>query len=245
MIAVNDHATIGETFFRAADAYADKSFLAVPANPARAYDPAGKEITYAEAARTVRELMQAYSTAGYGVGHRIALLIENRPEHMLHKLAMNALGVCCVPLNPDHRPREMAYVLDHAKVDLVVVLTALQAQLRLGMQQAEHAKPQVVLFENFTADLPTADRKATSSTPDGSTAASVLYTSGTTGRPKGCVLCSGATARYKPTAFSHPAGGPRFMNPEPPLCITSAWSCRCCWVRRLTRMNVTTPCALR
>ena len=94
MIAVNDHATIGETFFRAADAYADKSFLAVPANPARAYDPAGKEITYAEAARTVRELMQAYSTAGYGVGHRIALLIENRPEHMLHKLAMNALAVC-------------------------------------------------------------------------------------------------------------------------------------------------------
>ena len=103
MIAVNDHSTIGETFFRAADAYADKSFLAVPANPARAYDPAGKEITYAEAASTVRELMQAYSVAGYGVGHRIALLIENRPEHMLHKLAMNALGVCCVPLNPDHR----------------------------------------------------------------------------------------------------------------------------------------------
>ena len=107
--------------------------------------------TYAEAARAVRELMQAYSAAGYGVGHRIALLIGNRPEHMLHKLAMNALGVCCVPLNPDHRPREMAYVLDHAKVDLVVVLTATESQLRFGMQQAEHGKPQVVQFENFFA----------------------------------------------------------------------------------------------
>ena len=191
MIAVDDHSTTGETFFRAAEAYAKKSFLAVPANPARSYYPLGKEITYGEAAHTVRDLMHAYSATGYGVGHRIALLIENRPEHMLHKLAMNALGVCCVPLNPDHRPREMAYVLDHANVDLVVVLASLEAQLRLGMAQAERCKPQVVLFESFTAGLQTATRRATSTTPDANTPASVLYTSGTTGRPKGCVLSHG------------------------------------------------------
>ncbi len=191
MIAVDDHSTIGETFFRAAGTYAGNSFLAVPANPARAYYPAGKEITYGEAARTVRDLMQAYATAGYGAGHRIALLIENRPEHMLHKLAMNALGVCCVPLNPDHRPREMAYVLDHANVDLVVVLASLEAQLRHGMEQAERSKPQVVLFENFAVALQPASRRATSTTPDATTPASVLYTSGTTGRPKGCVLSHG------------------------------------------------------
>ena len=51
MIDVDDHSTIGETLFRAADTYAEKSFLAVPANPARSYDPAGKEITYGEAAQ--------------------------------------------------------------------------------------------------------------------------------------------------------------------------------------------------
>ncbi len=148
MMTVDEHATIGETFFRAVEQYARQRFLAVPANPARAYDPAGREISYRQAANAVLELMRAYAAAGYGVGHRIALLMENRPEHLLHKLAVNALGACCVPLNPDHRPREMAYVLDHAKVDLVVVLSTRYAAAAAGHGQAPRTnRPLWVLFE--------------------------------------------------------------------------------------------------
>jgi crotonobetaine/carnitine-CoA ligase len=187
VITPREDATIGDTFFQCAAAFGGNAFLAVPANPARAYHPAGVEISYAAAAQAVRELTQHYAAAGYGLGHRVALLLENRPEHLLHKLAMNALGICCVPLNADHRPREMAYVLEHAQVDLVVVAEEQQALLRAAIEASAH-QPAVVGFAAFANSLPAARHAAASTTPAPDTPASVLYTSGTTGRPKGCVL---------------------------------------------------------
>jgi crotonobetaine/carnitine-CoA ligase len=187
MIEIGESSTIGETFFRAAETYADKTLLAVPANPARAYAADGMEIGYREAAGQVRLLMKGYAEAGFGMGHRIGLLIENRPEHLLHKLAMNALGVCCVPLNPDHRPGELAFVIDHAKVDLVVCVATLEPLVRAAMAESVH-QPQLSRLELFGKGLAPALRPAGSTTPAAATAASVLYTSGTTGRPKGCVL---------------------------------------------------------
>ena len=188
MIEINDATTMPLAFFAACARYATHSLLAVPANPARAYDPEGREITYAEAADTVRGLMAHYRAAGYGLGHRVGLFLESRPEHMLHKLALNSLGVCCVPINPDYRPRELAYLIDHARVDLIVVLSSRQEAVRAALTLARHQAP-VRLLEAFAdSALPAPTKLAQAGEPVGDTPASILYTSGTTGQPKGCVL---------------------------------------------------------
>lgn len=220
MISIDETSTIGETFLRAAEAYADHAFLAVPANPARHYAAQGSEMCYAEAERAVRRLTACYQRAGYGLGHRVALMLENRPEHLLHKLAMNALGICCVPLNPDHRPRELAYVVDHAKVDLVLFVDRVEALVRGGLALASH-RPAALRLERFVEELEAPLRRADSVRPDAHTPASVLYTSGTTGRPKGCVLSHGyelaVGAWYASsgglTALAESAE--RFFNPLP------------------------------
>ena len=186
MFIPDEDATIGSTFAACAQRHGALPFLAVPANLARAYHPGGFELSYADALAQVQALMARYAAAGYGLGHRVSVLLENRPEHLLHKLAMNALGVCIVPLNADHRPREMAYVLDHAKVDLVITVPALQPLLQAALDAATH-RPAVALQDDGHT-LPRAAAPAASTTPTPDTPASVLYTSGTTGRPKGCVL---------------------------------------------------------
>ena len=103
MSEIRDGTTIGAAFTASVAAYPGRPFLAVPANGARDYLPSGFEITYADANQRVEHLAQRYRGAGYGVGHRVATLLENRPEYVLHKLALNRIGVCFVPIIPVYR----------------------------------------------------------------------------------------------------------------------------------------------
>ncbi|MFA7666612.1 MAG: AMP-binding protein [Burkholderiaceae bacterium] len=217
---LDESLTIDQAFFELAQTYADRPFLIVPANPARIYDPQGRLLSYRAAAEAVRRLMQRYAAAGYGRGHRIALFLESRLEHLLHKLAMNALGVCCVPVNPDYRARELAYLLDHSRVDLVVVLAARLPDLAAACAESAW-QPARVSLEDFEAGLPPAQRPASWQTAQADTPACILYTSGTTGRPKGCVLshryelAAGEAYATRGGLASLREAGERIYNPLP------------------------------
>jgi len=187
MLIPAESATLDQVLVEAARRWGDLPLLAVPANPSRSYAAQGLEWTYAQVAEQVATLREAYASAGYGVGHRVGLLLENRPEHFIHKLAMNALGVCCVPLNPDHRPPEMAYVIGHARLDLVIAVDTLMPLLRSALDHTPQ-RPALLPLHAATGPLPQPSRVAERRGVRASDAASVLYTSGTTGRPKGCLL---------------------------------------------------------
>lgn len=227
MIVPPEDATIGATLAQAAAAFGARPLLVAPPNPARSYDPLGRSLSYAEVHEAVQALMARYRAAGYGQGHRVALLLENRLEHMLHKLALNALGICCVPVNPDYRPRELAYLIDHARVDLAVVLAARKPDWDAAAHEASWQPPCTVL-EQFDSGLGSAQTAATAWEPTPETPASILYTSGTTGRPKGCVL----SHRYELAAGAYYATrgglvdfrpeGERIYNPLPLFHVNSS-----------------------
>ena len=182
-----DYGTLHDTFQRTAARWPGRPAYAVPPMRGRAYHPDGKEYRWGETAAAVAALRRRYAAAGYGLGHRVAILFAQRPEFFFHYYALNALGCSVVPINPDYRPDEIAYLMDHSEASLALAIESRQAELRevariLGDRFA------VAAFEDLDASLPEARTAAAVGAPDGATEAALLYTSGTTGRPKGCIL---------------------------------------------------------
>jgi crotonobetaine/carnitine-CoA ligase len=212
--------TVFEAFAATAARFPDQAFLCVPPGPERAYHPAGLELTFAEVRARALELRERYAAAGYGHGHRVGLLLENRPEFFFHYLALNALGAGVVPLNPDYRHDELSYQVDHSEVALAVAIGA-----RVGDLEAvarERATPLPVLSaEALPAALPRPGPAPRAGAPGLDTECGLLYTSGTTGRPKGCVLTNlyylnaGAWYRDIGGRLAIEPGRERFCNPLP------------------------------
>ncbi|WP_029082569.1 AMP-binding protein [Bradyrhizobium sp. th.b2] len=213
--------TIYEAFRESLAAAPHNAFVCVPAGTSYATD--GFEWTYAQAMQRVVPLVELYRQAGYGPGHRVALLVENRPDYFLHLLALNAVGSSVVPINPDHRHAELLYQMRHSGAVLAV---ALRHHIdRLTAVATELANQFVVVAADDLPDpLPTPARFAASGSLGRDTEAGVFYTSGTTGRPKGCLvtndywLSAGEwffTLARSGGRFSIEPGRGRLFNPMP------------------------------
>jgi acyl-CoA synthetase (AMP-forming)/AMP-acid ligase II len=117
------------------------------------------ELSYAQALERASAIARRYAQRGYGRGHRVALKLPNCADFLLHFLALNSIGAAVVPINPEYQRTELDYVVQHSEAAVVIDRRAL---------------------ERF--DPPSAPR------PGDASECALLYTSGTTGKPKGCLL---------------------------------------------------------
>lgn len=179
--------TMYEVFKASAKKYAKNGFLCVPPLAKRNYYPEGIEFTYSECDVAIEDLKSAYKKAGYGHGHRIGFLLENRPEYVLHLIALNGLGISCVPINPDYRHDEVLYQMEHSDADLIVTIDDRFDDLKRVAEARARSLP-IIRVGQVLENLPTVATPADHIAPSRESEASLLYTSGTTGRPKGCIL---------------------------------------------------------
>jgi acyl-CoA synthetase (AMP-forming)/AMP-acid ligase II len=145
---------------------------------------AGRRVTYAEAQAATRRLAGALQASGCEPGERVAVLSKNRIEVVLLYYAAARAGVTLVPLNTRLAAQEWAYLLADAQPRVIVIeppfLTAVKG---LGRCVSLDPTPGCESFETWLAHAPGAEPP-----PDPERDVLQLYTSATTGRPKGAVL---------------------------------------------------------
>jgi len=178
--------TVSQAFDIAARAARDRPFLVVPPSAVTGYAPDGVEMSYAAMSDRAAALQARYAAAGYGHGHRVALLLENRPAFIEHWLALNALGASVVPVNPFYRAQELEHLLGHSDAVLAVALPDRLAEVRDAAGRTGRELP-VVAPDGEEPPAP-ATAAPRSDPPGPGTECALLYTSGTTGTPKGCIL---------------------------------------------------------
>lgn len=177
--------TVYRRFMKTADRRGDAPFLHVLEETAGIYGIPAGEISYANMAARIERWRVRFAKGGYGPGHRVGLLLQNRPVFLEIWLALNALGVSVVPVNPDLRLAELEYLVEHSELILVVSLADRIEELQQAVANAGLLVPVIAPSHN----LPAAIREAEGAAELGSeTECALLYTSGTTGRPKGCIL---------------------------------------------------------
>lgn len=182
-----DTTSVFAAFDATAKRYPKRAFLNVLPETADIYGIAAGEMTYAEAAGQVSELRTAVRDADYRAGQRVMLLMENRPAFFLWWLALNGLGLSVVPVNPDLRAAELSYMIDHAEPVLAVAMSERCADLRAASADVGRDMPVISPGEPLPSPI-TQNAIAAREGGGENAEAALLYTSGTTGQPKGCIL---------------------------------------------------------
>lgn len=183
---IAESSTVYDAFAATADKYPTRPVLNILPGTAEVYAITAEEISYGTALAEINVLADAMDSAGYVAGMRVALLLENRPVFFINWLALNRIGASVVPINPDLRAAELEYLIGHSEPVLIVAIAERHAELKTAAQTAGVELAVIIP----TTDLPPPPVNAALARAQTGEAceAAVLYTSGTTGKPKGCIL---------------------------------------------------------
>ena len=181
--------TLGEIIDAAAERHPEKVFLH--------YDK--HDVTYGQFQEATRKAAQAFARLGVGHGDRVCLFLPNGREVLFIWMGLARLGAICVTVNTAYKQDETAYILNDSESKVLVAHESLLDVARSAAAQCPSLEASVLIgggtdlpegwlsFWDLMDSAPPLD-PADQPEVDPNDVAMLVYTSGTTGHPKGVML---------------------------------------------------------
>jgi len=165
------------------------------------FDEFNESITFSEVNEKTNQIAHVLLKNGIQTGERVAIMLKNRPEFALTWLALAKIGAVMVPVNVFYKEFDAKYIIEHSEAKAIVTSGEFLPLIRTIQHEVSTLEtvfcvdpiegPDVTGVFDFSALV----ASAPNSPPEGKVFAenllNIQYTSGTTGRPKGCMLTHG------------------------------------------------------
>ena len=165
----------------------------------------GEEVTYAEAGRRIERVQSILTGAGLHPGDKVALLSSNMPNWGICYFAVTSAGMIAVPILPDFSGEELDMIIEHSEARALLVSDRLFTKL----SKTTIARFNVVIrTKNLGVIAQRVRGEGSTAVPKPEDLAVIIYTSGTTSKPKGVMLTHRALcSQVRISAAIFPVGG--------------------------------------
>jgi len=149
----------------------------------------GAAMTFAQLQRNSQDLTHFLMGAGLKKGDKVALMLHNSFQTARLLIGVMYGGFMVAPLNLLAQPSQLTYVLQHSDTRIIFTSEEFAGRLEAALQGLDHGITIIAIDPDATTlfehtHLPDTPLPDVTETDD----ALLMYTSGTTGKPKGCVL---------------------------------------------------------
>ncbi|MEG0789695.1 MAG: AMP-binding protein [Alistipes sp.] len=145
----------------------------------------GDNVTFAEVGERISKVQKLLLSAGLKEGDKVAILSSNMPNWGVCYLAVTSAGMVIVPILPDFSGEELDQIIAHSEAKALFVSDKLFAKLSKTTIDSLHV---VIRTKNLGVIAQKIHAKGSMAIPKPEDLAAIIYTSGTTSKPKGVML---------------------------------------------------------